>query len=1236
MNRRQVGVVLTDRGLNRLEAAIAAAEIQPGKHFTLKQLEALVEEKSNFVESLTDKTIRKIRHCQPVRESSIRLLFTTFDLVLETTDYGLPDSVESEEPEAGYGDREPQPHLEAEQATSWHPSATKGERDRYERPTSQPTRPRGVPFQVPPLPYYFVERPEHQNAVKKLLLGTPKHPGTLVVSAILGLGGIGKSVLAVKLAHDPEVLSRFHDGVLWATLGQQPDILAFLSSWIQSLGDHNYKPITPTAASAHLRTLLADKRMLLVVDDVWHPQHAELFRVGSSDCCVLITTREARIPQAEGYSLDVMSPDQALELITNMLSTPLSEEEQVQAQTFAKRVGYLPLALELTASQIADGVTWTELLEDFQAEVAHLETLDLYSADDIIDDAQRRKYSLTACFRLSLKQLSPEQLQQFAWLGVVPEDVTLTQEMATTLWQVSPRDAGTILRFLSSKALLLQGMRRSCQRPSYRMHDLMHDLAQKLLTNPQHPKQAGELPGLGLTRAEAHSQLIVRYHHKTEQDLWHTLPDDGYIHAQLTWHLEQAEQYDQIHQLLQEETPEGRNGWYEACVALEQTANFVTDVARAWRLAKALYEQSPAQAIALQCRYALIQASLNSLMWNFPPELISVLVEIGTWSPAQGLAHIQRIPLPWQKWRSLEELIPHLPDSLLEEALQVSKGIQDKNLQALAMVYLSTRMPNLQLMARKATEAFSDSYWQTFAWWRLASQDTALWDKAIKSLSKIQKDNQRAGVIRKIAVDMPTVHLNNVLEVSQEIEDIHDLAVAVGAISLRKLSLNQEVLKSLRQENYKLLDRVKEITDIYRRATALVAIAPIFSELWPELLDLLRKINHEAAKVSILKSLIRYIPENFLDEILDITQSFESTLRKASALGTLVKRRPELWQEALEATTVIEDSGLQISVMSHFALEVGSLLPMISNAARGVDRNYDIALALSALASHNSALWTDVLKATRNIRDVYDRARAFENLVSKMPELWQEVLATVQNIQGAIFKVRVLEGLLPKMPELWPVAINTINSLWFERNQAHCLYDWTDRIPDSEIPKAIRIAKSIQSRPEHILALSAFLSKEPNILSDINDPLNPLLFQNGEEYYLTLILGGQALKSPELWPQVITFMENIKSEEQKSIAIQYLASKVPEVLINTLLEICLCIEIDFYRATALWSLLPYVNHFTFNYNRWCEILSALACLNRYILLKRMPLLTKSILDLGGEEALVGAAHAIRDVGRQWR
>ena len=97
--------------------------------------------------------------------------------------------------------------------------------------------------QAPPKPSYFVERPEVSVEVKKLLLSEETaEAGTLVISAIYGLGGIGKSTLAAALAQDKAVQAYFPDGIFWATLGQQPDILSFLHSWIQALGDYDFKP----------------------------------------------------------------------------------------------------------------------------------------------------------------------------------------------------------------------------------------------------------------------------------------------------------------------------------------------------------------------------------------------------------------------------------------------------------------------------------------------------------------------------------------------------------------------------------------------------------------------------------------------------------------------------------------------------------------------------------------------------------------------------------------------------------------------------------------------------------------------------------------------------------------------------------------------------------------------------------------------------------------------------------
>ncbi|MGB0562773.1 MAG: NB-ARC domain-containing protein, partial [Spirulinaceae cyanobacterium] len=551
-----------------------------------------------------------------------------------------------------------------------------------------------IPLQMPPLPEHFVARPEQQQALKAELLTEGAKAGALVVSAIHGLGGIGKSVLAAYLAHDAEVQAHFRDGILWVTLGQNPDLLPLLSGWIKDLGDHDYKPSGEQSAAAHLRTLLYDKQALLVVDDVWQPEHLEPFRVGGAACCVLVTTREARIPDAHCYRLDVMSPEQSLALMRQKLGAALSEQQTAQALAFAREVGYLPLALELAASQVQEGVTWQELLADFEAEVVRLEHLDLYGQAEISDDAKRRKYSLTACFNLSLKQLSPEQLQQFAWLGIVPEDVSLTQPMAMQLWQVTARPAGAILRQFTAKALLIPGVQQSAAgKPTYRMHDLMHDLAQRLLVSPVEPEQAGELPGLGLTRAAAHSEFLARYRAQTVAGQWHTLSDDGYIYAHLTWHMEQAGQPEAVHQLFLETNERGKHGWYRTCEAIGQAAGFVNDLARGWRLAVGQYGQDPAGTLAQLWRYGLIRTSLNSMASNAPAELVAALVEKGVWQPAQGLAYAQQMQDPWRRAECIGLLVPFFPEGLVPEVKATIDQIKEPAYRSHVLAKLADRFP---------------------------------------------------------------------------------------------------------------------------------------------------------------------------------------------------------------------------------------------------------------------------------------------------------------------------------------------------------------------------------------------------------------------------------------------------------------------------------------------------------------------------------------------------------------
>ena len=516
---------------------------------------------------------------------------------------------------------------------------------------------------------------------------------TLVVCAIHGLGSVGKSTSAAALAHDGDIQNHFSDGILWATLGQEPNVLQRLTDWVHGLGDYNYPVTDMHSTSLHLRTLLTDKAMLLVVDDAWIDknngwEYVKAFNVGGSGCCLLVTTRDAssgNVLGASTYSLDVMTETQALELLTRKLKTlgkQLEAGKIQSAKALAKAVGYLPLALELAAVQVANGTTWQVLIADIQQEIARLKSLQDPGIRNIGDDEKFKKLSLQASLNLSIKRLEEYDRECFAWLGVLPEDANITHLMTATLWDMDDRDASDTLQYFRSQALLLPGVTLADETITYRLHDLFHDLARNLLTASPKPKRQGDLLGLGINWKDAHVQLLNKYQQQTADNYWHTLSDDGYIYQYLVWHLEKAGKITEIHQLLREESASGHNGWYEVREKLGQVTGFLTDVSRAWELTETDFDKNPSQVISLQCRYGLIVSSLNSLSANIPEKLLVGLVKDKFWKPEQALAYALQKQDLIDKANSLIALADYLPENLekqaLSTALETARQIQNE------------------------------------------------------------------------------------------------------------------------------------------------------------------------------------------------------------------------------------------------------------------------------------------------------------------------------------------------------------------------------------------------------------------------------------------------------------------------------------------------------------------------------------------------------------------------------
>ena len=280
---------------------------------------------------------------------------------------------------------------------------------------------------VPQLPPHFLPRPEDIAALKERLL-TPNHQ-TLVMTGqaqkvgVQGMGGLGKTVLAAALARDNEVRRQFPDGIIWLTVGINPDCIALYQRIAEALGETSAYQEGEPQWNAYLSNLLREKRCLLVLDDVWSQREAERFvEVLGRDCRLLLTTRDARLIAglgANGYELGMLDETQSRQLLANWARVPV-EMLPPEAEAVRKHCGNLPLALTLAGAQIGMGNNWADLLTALDAADLHY-----------LDPSEGSIYKV---LKTSVEQLAAPLRQAYLDLGIVAADVQVSEAALVKLW----------------------------------------------------------------------------------------------------------------------------------------------------------------------------------------------------------------------------------------------------------------------------------------------------------------------------------------------------------------------------------------------------------------------------------------------------------------------------------------------------------------------------------------------------------------------------------------------------------------------------------------------------------------------------------------------------------------------------------------------------------------------------------------------------------------------------------
>ncbi len=354
--------------------------------------------------------------------------------------------------------------------------------------------------QLPPTTADFTGREEQVEILGRLLTGRPGTaddgpPPAVVVSSVAGQGGVGKTALAVHVAH--QVKGQFPDGQLYLNLGGmsgQPADPAEVLDWLlRALGvDGSVIPDGLAERAALYRMRLDGRRVLVVLDDAVNESQVRPLLPGSPSCAVLVTSR-ARLGVLEGIrlvDLGVLDPDQAVTLLGRILGMDRVVAEPAAARRIVHLCGLLPLAVRVAGSRLAGRRHRT--LAWLAGELAdERRRLDVLAHGDL---------EVRASLALSYQALAPAQQRAFRLLGLAPAP-DFAAWAASALLDVPMERAEQLLEELFD-AQLVEVASTGPLGVRWRFHDLLRVYARELADEHERGAAVERLLGTCLTLAE--------------------------------------------------------------------------------------------------------------------------------------------------------------------------------------------------------------------------------------------------------------------------------------------------------------------------------------------------------------------------------------------------------------------------------------------------------------------------------------------------------------------------------------------------------------------------------------------------------------------------------------------------------------------------------------------------------------------------------------------------------------
>ncbi len=379
---------------------------------------------------------------------------------------------------------------------------------------------------VPALPAGFVARAADLAALRGAVLDAGDGAIGITGRALgitgraLGLhgrGGIGKTVLATALAHDPQTRAHFPDGVYWVTVGERPNLVAAQLALLERLGVDAGEVRSAASGAKLLEDALQQARCLLIIDDVWSVAAAQAFRAVGPGARVLYTSRDENVLKrvdASVQRLDVLPKEAALELLATVSRTPVGEWPRETSRVL-QATGRVALALALVAAAVGrGGRTWPQIADDLD------QAAGTFLAHPYADTFK--------AMQVNVATLDAPAAAAYQALAVYPPDTRIPWRAVARLWAAEHAQTGkatrALLRLLDERELLTL---EDQDRGAVSFHDLQREF---LLL------QVSDLSLLHADLLSAYRRLLP-----AADRPWHDLPPgEPYIWAHLPYHLQGA------------------------------------------------------------------------------------------------------------------------------------------------------------------------------------------------------------------------------------------------------------------------------------------------------------------------------------------------------------------------------------------------------------------------------------------------------------------------------------------------------------------------------------------------------------------------------------------------------------------------------------------------------------------------------------------------------------------------